>query len=1181
MKAIDTMTPAELGESGQKEALPILMRYMQQGSANDRRLAASAVGKLVEKYPEEAAAVIPALLTLAQDKYPQVRLYALKTLMLLVADLSATHAMLFEAIAGEDENPFNRKLAERILSHLETSPNSKGTAHASARPVDPPTVIEQQAEDETSHNAETLRIGVGHLFTTGPRPFRDQVLHLAGTCYSTEHGPFTRAWMLNPERPITKRIYERSRVSSSMVQVKPTWEEIESSEITPFFADLDILFVFNLDNQLEWFKRVVLKGAKHAPLCVDLYTLAQFFLPERTLYDPEELLEHYIPHWNQPGHRDAPDKSGPRLRYVLRCAEALLQDVLGSVFLKFGAEVEKHLIYALLQRAMEGAKPPADFEALYRVAKQAHEMRWSDDLFATPFETPSPYPLQMLKTKTLDEAFESLLPNHESEKKSADEAEGDKERVSPSEGLRRLLHAPSSPERPKPVKREHVDEAFSKLAEDVAVIKGRSAQRDYAHFLANAFSRGGVYAIEAGTGTGKTLGYLVPACEYVRQNPSHKVVVVTATKNLQDQVAANELPRLIAGKTLYQNLQGAVLKGKANYLCISALVDLFRDIYIQGGEVQSRLAWLYLALRVIRCGGELEGIPWSLKERFPVLRDLCDEVNAQVACLPDLCRLKQSCVYPRQLSKAYSADIVVTNQHKLATLPDPIRERASVCVVDEADQFPENFRASLTEEIDSTRIRWRFLNRTIGTRKRRGFSQILEEHLRNDHQYASDEAAHRAIEKSLDSLRTIQAECHAIDVLLRAIGDIPQVRYEGEYRWIKLRPFDAGERLQKSLRQLAQHGDRIAQCWENILKSGRYQLLETATPDSGKKQFLRSEKARVGRYRELTLDLKRVAQHIAADFPSTDYVHTYSRQRRGWALAKIPFNIEEAVKALLKTFPAVAFTSATLFVDDRLNLFAEELCLKQPFDESRRIPSPFPYEKNVYGSVTTFIRPYRWDAPVSAKKQWQGEVATTIAALSVATYGRTLVLFTNTAEMKSLFREIQPILERHDVEPIMQNGSSLAEISAFRASEHSVLFGVDRFWTGVDFPGPTLSQVIVVRLPNPNLSHPLIEHRRDLQGEAFWESYYHPVTKLTLKQGFGRLIRSEKDRGIFVVLDQRLVEDARMQGLQSELPIRLHTCRVFNGESRGGDLRDLVSQGLKVLGLHTEFEERGINLYNL
>src|SRR5690606_35065828 len=171
MKAIDTMTPAELGESGQKEALPILMRYMQQGSANDRRLAASAVGKLLENYPEEAAAAIPALLTLAQDKYPQVRLYALKTLMLLIADLSATHAMLFEAIAGEDENPFNRKLAERILSHLETSSNSKGVAHASARPVDPPAVVEQQAEDETSRHSETLRIGVGHLFTTGPRPF--------------------------------------------------------------------------------------------------------------------------------------------------------------------------------------------------------------------------------------------------------------------------------------------------------------------------------------------------------------------------------------------------------------------------------------------------------------------------------------------------------------------------------------------------------------------------------------------------------------------------------------------------------------------------------------------------------------------------------------------------------------------------------------------------------------------------------------------------------------------------------------------------------------------------------------------------------------------------------------------------------------------------------------------------
>ena len=100
-------------------------------------------------------------------------------------------------------------------------------------------------------------------------------------------------------------------------------------------------------------------------------------------------------------------------------------------------------------------------------------------------------------------------------------------------------------------------------------------------------------------------------------------------------------------------------------------------------------------------------------------------------------------------------------------------------------------------------------------------------------------------------------------------------------------------------------------------------------------------------------------------------------------------------------------------------------------------------------------------------------------------------------------------------------------------------------------------------------------------GEAFWERYYRPCTSMKLKQGFGRLIRSEKDRGLFVVLDQRLVTDLRMRPLKDELPITLRAYSQEWNRTHQGDLQDLITQGLKKLGLHQEFVERNIDVYQL
>lgn len=1018
---------------------------------------------------------------------------------------------------------------------------------------------------------KTLRFGVGQLFASGPRAGRDRIFHIAGLRLSVSEPPVLRDWIVNPGRPITKRLYDKSRVSTAAAMESLAWETVGPAEITPFFADLDVLFVFNVEQQLAWFQDVVLAGVTEPPVCIDLYALAQYFLPERSFYDAEELILRAVP-------VDEWKRSDPRLPYLVRGYGAVLRDVLASILFNGRSGPKHHLLFALLEEAVWSTHTPFDFKLIALAAAEAHRIQWSDDLFATDFDPPDPFPLRSLKTDDLiTRALECLPPVLESGRRKAriPEPGGDGLDTGLSEngnagGDTRIRSSGIAP--------EDVELAFDKLSRDIPSFQPREGQLAFARFCIDAINHTGIFAVEAGTGTGKTLGYLVPACEYVRRNPGSQFVVVTATKNLQNQIVEQELPKLTSGKSIYRDIRGAVLKGKANYLCVTAVADLFEQAF-QGrsADPQLRLAWLYLYIVLLRGHGELEIIPWSIKRRFPILLELLEEVNAATSCMPGLCRVGSACVYSRHLRAAAEADIVVTNQHKLGYAGELLRERAKVCLIDEADQFAEAFRSAIEIEIEDVMVRRRLLIRLAGTKKRPGFAEYLRERFLKELERADREQAFASLDTGIRNLDRLLSACQAADNVLLDIGRIPDRMPPGPYRWLNMRPRNAGELLRNALTNLAVQFDTIALACTEILKSGRYEI---PVSEAGRQSILASEKARLEQFRDLAHEMKGNAEAIAADYPSADFVHVFHHNAWGWGVVKVPFRIGKALEAgIFKPFETTIFTSATLFVDDSLDLFARELSLADDFDGTLRLLSPFDYRTRVLGAVTTSIRPYKWNDPPAAKSVWLDEIARAIATLAIATYGRTLVLFTNAREMQEVFTRVAPVLERHDIEMLIQEGSSLAEINTFRATEYSVLFGVERFWTGVDFPGPTLSQLIIVRIPNPNLSDPLIQHRLEVQGGAFWDAYYRPVTRLKLKQGFGRLIRSEKDRGLFVLLDRRILENARMRDLRKELPVPLQSFpRARKGRFA---LFDLVSRGLSLLELNPEFESRGVDLDQL
>ena len=234
---------------------------------------------------------------------------------------------------------------------------------------------------------------------------------------------------------------------------------------------------------------------------------------------------------------------------------------------------------------------------------------------------------------------------------------------------------------------------------------------EYARFVADALNQGGAYALEAGTGTGKTFGYLVPLLEYLCRRPGGAVVVATSTKNLQDQMQTGELPALLAvgangrRQGRYAAIHTAVLKGKNCYLCADALADRFEDCYFGLTEWPASMSWLYLALRLRFTRGEIESVARPIErllgDNLGGLRPL---VAADRACRHEARPGLEQCVFAAHRLRAEGANLVITNHYKLLSLPKKLLERVTACVVDEADRFPDNLRGALGRTFSSREL---------------------------------------------------------------------------------------------------------------------------------------------------------------------------------------------------------------------------------------------------------------------------------------------------------------------------------------------------------------------------------------------------------------------------------------------------------------------------------------------
>ncbi|MCS5575112.1 MAG: ATP-dependent DNA helicase [Pseudomonadales bacterium] len=577
----------------------------------------------------------------------------------------------------------------------------------------------------------------------------------------------------------------------------------------------------------------------------------------------------------------------------------------------------------------------------------------------------------------------------------------------------------------------------------------REQQVKFAESIASIISGGGNGLIEAGTGIGKTFGYLIPVMQ-----SGDTAIVSTGTRNLQDQLFLNDLPKLAE---LFPGKRLSLLKGRANYLC-----------------VHRRRA----SLKVVAKGENLDRLVqvrgWSSQTKTGDLTELLDpeehpEIMRLVTstrdnCLGGRCPDFDQCSLYLARDKAAQSDLVVVNHHllfaDLAQQEDALQSllpRAGIVLVDEAHRVPDVARQFFGQQLSSGQM--------VELIRDTATELAL---LGND-----DPMARQAISELQAALDRLRDEIMASDI----------VDYSG---WLQERSTASVVNLDLALNELISHLDRVAQ------------------RSVGLQQVLKRSLRLADLFTLLSEDLSGDKEHV----------HWLDRRENSFSINLSPVSIAEPLRRIVQN-PEVSwiFTSATLSLDSGFNHIQGAVGLESA--ECLRFGSPFDYR--------TAVRAWLPDQlPAPGGEAHTRALVEAVVPLIPSNPGRTLFLFTSYRAVRHAALMLSGIAR-----PLLVQGSMsrLRLTRAFVETPGAVLLATQSFWEGVDFRGADLRCLIIDKLPFPNPAEPLYAADADRIAKGGGDSFTElalPRTVLALKQGFGRLIRQESDRGLFVLGDSRL-----------------------------------------------------------
>ena len=623
----------------------------------------------------------------------------------------------------------------------------------------------------------------------------------------------------------------------------------------------------------------------------------------------------------------------------------------------------------------------------------------------------------------------------------------------------------------------------------------RPEQQMMATAVARALEEERHLVVEAGTGVGKSIAYLVPAILYAIAEKK-KAVVSTQTINLQEQLLDKDIP--ILKKILPVEFEAALMKGRQNYLCprrleraLQQASELFTTS--EAAELERIAEWAGRTR-----DGSLSDLP--LEPDPKVWTQVCSEAHI---CTTKTCGQTSNCFFQQARKRLLAADVIVVNHTLLFMLlgaPEEQEERESGYL------FPNDFiifdEAHTIEQVASRQIGISIsqyglratIQRLYNARTRKGLFTVTR-----------DAAG-----------VTLAAElADEVDVFFNIIGERANFQKGREVR--VRRPDFAPDTISARLAGL------------------QVRIMEVVKRTED--EFLKAELQELGRR------IRDARSGIMIFLEQSAEGHVYWIERTGkaaqfFSLNAAPIDIAPVLRRMIfRDGCCCIMTSATLAVGQRdLAYFRRRVGAMEA--DPLQLGSPFDFTAQMKLFVVQKMPDPRADGYTAALAHW-------VAHFVEETDGRAFVLFTSYRGMQQLAQEMEPFFDQNGMNLLVQGqGAPRGKLlEQFKNTARSVLFGTDSFWMGVDVPGDALSNVIITRLPFAVPDHPLVEAKLELiqerGGDAFTE-YSLPEAILKLRQGVGRLIRTKSDQGIVVILDNRIVTKAYGRAFLKALP----TCPV-------------------------------------
>ena len=636
---------------------------------------------------------------------------------------------------------------------------------------------------------------------------------------------------------------------------------------------------------------------------------------------------------------------------------------------------------------------------------------------------------------------------------------------------------------PTPVTLREIFSPGGLISQQLEGYEFRQEQLQMAHEVARAFEASEHLVVEAGTGVGKSFAYLIPAISLALK-AEQKVVISTNTISLQEQLVTKDIPFL--QRVLPRDFNVVLAKGRRNYLSRRRLKNLLNyerglfDTYEEVEEVAEIEEWVNRTV-----DGSRTDLAWQPQPQ------VWDKVASdRDNCLGRNCETYDTCFYFKARREMHNADLIIVNHHLLfsdlairkdseismGVLPD-----YDYLIIDEAHHLEATATNHASVDFSNTRVKWIFdslyTERNDGSLAKRFTSPQLMVQVEE-----AREQANVLFSDVIDIMQDSDAEGSAT-TLTQRINESDFVKN------VLDAPLADIEKTLKRLRDDAMTDDD-----EQEITAYQHYC-----------ERLRDE-----------LDM--IIRQSDPDYVYWAEISTRGRTPR-ILLNATPTNVNQMLQDHLFTVKnSVVMTSATLSTNRNFSYFKKRVGIS----ECRELlaHSPFDFKKQVQIHIPRGM-------PHPNSNEFVPATIQKIKHYLELTHGKAFVLFTSYKMMDEVYDAVAPDLEEMGIDTFKQGGdlSRTAMLQAFREDTDSVLFGTSSFWEGVDVRGESLSNVIITRLPFEVPTHPVMEARvkqiKEQGGNEFFE-FSLPEAVLRLKQGFGRLIRTQTDTGIVVILDPRI-----------------------------------------------------------